>query len=191
MKKAGRVAEAWLNLTFLVAGELYFNPPEGMHMTTKMRFGVLVGIAVIGAVTVPAQACGDKVSALGSGVPFERVSTARVSGNVILVVAAGDAIAGAKEQSRRIRALERAGHDVRVVQNDAELARALQQKSADVVLSDIDAGAQLVPAQLATSCLIRPMNRSAGNLLRSVDEAIAKRKSNADFRCATSVSRGI
>jgi hypothetical protein len=160
-------------------------------MATKMRFGKVLGAAVLGAVLTPAFACGDKVSALGSGVPFERVSMVRVTGNVILVVNAGSANAGAKEQSRLVRALERAGHDVRVVQSDSELADALRQKSADVVLSDTNPGAQLVPAQLASSCVIRPMNRSAGNLVRSVDEAIAKRRTGADFRCAASANHGI
>jgi hypothetical protein len=160
-------------------------------MATKVRFGNFLGAAVLGAVLVPAFACGDKVSALGSGVPFERISMARVTGNVIVVVNAGGATAGAKEQTRLVLALERAGHDVRVVQSDSELADALRQKAADVVLSDSSPVALVVPAQLATSCVIRPMNRSAGNLVRSVDDAIAKRRSSADSRCAASVNHGI
>jgi hypothetical protein len=162
-----------------------------MQMITTVRFGVMLAAAAMGAALEPAQACGDKVSALGSGVPFERVSPTRVTGSVIVVVAAGGAPARANEQSRLVRALEREGHDVRVVQSDSELISALQQKSADVVLSDVDPLAQLVPAQLASSCIIRPLNRSASNLARSIDEAIAKRKSGGSFRCAASVNHGI
>jgi nucleoside-diphosphate-sugar epimerase len=160
-------------------------------MATKVRFGVILGVAFMGAVYVPAFACGDKVSALGSGVPFERVSMVRVTGNVILVGTAGNAGDGAIDQQRLIRALERAGHDVRVVRSDSELATALLQKAADVVLSDNNPSPQPVATQLATSCVIRSLNRSAGNVLRSVDEVIAKRKSSADYRCAASVNRGI
>jgi len=112
-----------------------------------------VGAAVAAAMLTqwgPAAACGDKLAMMGGGVSFDRVNQRRHRGNVVMLRPADvRSHAGAAEDDLR-RALERAGHRVRVMAGVAELDAALGSGTVDVVLIDRVAVPSLPQRELAT-----------------------------------------
>lgn len=94
------------------------------------------------------QACGDKLSVIGGGVRFDRVSQNRYRGNVVMLVAPDSPLRAANDTLKLRQALEAAGHSVRAVESSNELTLALDQSKADVVLVSWD-GAGQIKAQLA------------------------------------------
>ena len=161
-------------------------------MTSSMRISLLMGLSLAALAIAPALACGDKIAALGSGVPFARVMAHHSAGRVVVFMnsaAAGNA--GDDVQNRLVRELERAGHHVSVVHSETELMSALQLSPIDVVLADISASAPPARAALAATCVIRPANRQPGHLVHVVDDIIARRNSAGDYSCAASGRQGI
>jgi len=154
---------------------------------TKLRVLSLAAMAVSAA-----QACGDKVAALGSGVPFERVMAHHAYGRVVVFMNPGaTSNLGDEAQNRLVRALERAGHHVSVVHSATELEDTLHSGPVDAVLADIDASAPPALTALSARCVVSPANRKAGSLVRTVDDIVARRNSAGDSSCATSGHPGI
>ncbi len=159
-------------------------------MRTSKRIGLLaLGLATM--LVSPARACGDKVAALGSGVPFDRVMAHHATGRVVVFMDSGATSDAGEVQNRLVRALERAGHRVRVVHTETELVGTLQGNPADVVLADITPTAPPAVTALATTCVIHPLNRKPGNVVRAVDDIVARRNSAGDNSCVASGHAGI
>jgi hypothetical protein len=160
-------------------------------MTTSVRIKLLVlSVTVLGVSA--AQACGDKIAAMGSGVPFERVMAHHAYGRVVVFMNPGaTSNAGDEAQNRLVRALERAGHHVSVVHSAAELEDTLHSGPVDVVLADIDASAPPALTALSARCVISPANRKAGSVVRTVDDIVARRSPAGDSSCAASGHPGI
>ena len=160
-------------------------------MTTSIRTRLAV-LSLTAMAATAAQACGDKVAALGSGVPFERVMAHHANGSVVVFMnPAATSNAGDEARNRLVRALERAGHHVSVVHSAVELEGALHAGPVDVVLADVNANAPTALASLNARCVISPANRKAGSLVRSVDDIVARRGSAGDSSCAASGHPGI
>jgi hypothetical protein len=153
-------------------------------MKATLHFRLLV-LALATMAAPAAQACGDKVAALGSGVPFERVLAHHASGRVVVFMNSG-ADSNAGDEARLVRALERAGHHVSVVHSAAELEGTLHSGPVDVVLADINATSPPALTALAASCVLSPGNRKAGSLVRTIDDIVARRNSVGDSTCAAS-----
>ena len=79
-----------------------------------------------------AQACGDKLSVIGGGVSFDRVSQHR--GNVVMLVEPNSSLRAANDDLKLRQALEYAGNKVSTVETSAELTRVLDKGKTDVVL---------------------------------------------------------
>jgi DNA-binding NtrC family response regulator len=79
-----------------------------------------------------AQACGDKLSVIGGGVSFDRVS--QHHGNVVMLVEPNSSLRAANDDLKLRKALEYAGNKVRTVENPADLKGVLEQGHTDVVL---------------------------------------------------------
>ncbi len=79
-----------------------------------------------------AHACGDKLSVIGGGVSFDRVSQHR--GNVVMLVEPNSSLRAANDALKLRQALEYAGNKVRTVDIPAELDSLLAQGQTDVVL---------------------------------------------------------
>lgn len=160
-------------------------------MTTSVRLKLLLlSLPALGATA--AQACGDKIAALGSGVPFERVVAHHASGRVVVFMnPAAMSNAGDEAQGRLVKALERAGHHVSVVHSAAELEATLHSGPVDVVLADIDAAAPRALTALAAGCVVSPANRKAGSVVRTVDDIVARRNPAGESSCAASGHPGI
>jgi hypothetical protein len=131
-------------------------------MKTLLRrysIGAATSILVFSA----ALACGDKLVALGGGVPFDRIHSDH-PGNVLLYLNPGSRLNAANNDLRLDRALARAGHTVHSVATRDDLERAMQGAEADVVLMDW-ADAMQLNAQLTDKVPTLPVNYggSAGN----------------------------
>jgi len=91
------------------------------------RLFVLTSLLISALVSVGALACGDSLYRVGKGVSY-RVYTAPLPGSV-LVYAQSE---GARELAE---ALAQSGHDVRLVDNEADLSTELGSGGYDVVIA--------------------------------------------------------
>ena len=153
-----------------------------------------------------AQACGDKLSVIGGGVSFDRVSQHR--GNVVMLVEPNSSLRAANDNLKLRQALEYAGNKVSTVETSAELSRVLELGKTDVVLvswSDavrlqeqmVDrAGSPTVlrvayktdPAELMAAgkqgvCYARAEQRQDRQLVRTVGRVIEQRERNLPVVC--------
>jgi hypothetical protein len=161
-------------------------------MAISHRIGVVLGVSLIFLAAVPSLACGDKVAALGSGVPFERVMAHHSAGRVVVYLnSSAAANSGEDAQHRLVRALQRAGHRVNVAHTEAELAAVLQAGPADVVVADLETLAQPRQSAVAAACLVRLGDRKTGSLVRAVDDIVARRNAAGDYSCDASGRQGI
>lgn len=81
-----------------------------------------------------ADACGDKLSVIGGGVSFDRVSRDQYHGNVVMLLAPNSALRAANDELKLRQALEYAGNKVRTVETAADLASIVAKGNVDVVL---------------------------------------------------------
>jgi hypothetical protein len=92
-------------------------------------------VIVAGLLAAPVcLACGDKLSLVGGGVSFERVSQI-TPGRIVLLAEPGSPLQAADQDLGLVAEFKRAGHEVRVVTDASELDRVLGQQSADVVVA--------------------------------------------------------
>jgi hypothetical protein len=100
---------------------------------------VLLSIcAALVCLVIPSEstACGDKLVALGGGVSFERITARRPVGDLVMLMAPTQH-PDSQERARRIQSLlERAGHNVHLVNDPRELVSVLETRQFDLVLSN-------------------------------------------------------
>ena len=94
----------------------------------------VVALAMVNAPA--AQACGDKLTVLGGGIPFDRVHSSHRQGSLILYLRPDSRLSATNTDARLDQMLTRNGHQVRVVKSSAELRQALKAGRADFVLAD-------------------------------------------------------
>jgi hypothetical protein len=173
------------------------------HLATGVAVGFLLAPAAL--------ACGDKLVALGGGVPFNRIHE-RQSGNVILYLNPRTRFNAANADIRLDAALTRAGHKVRTVATRADLEHALRDAEADLVLMDwadaveLDArlsdkvptlavlyGAQEASAQTETvdRCVFEADHRRSSRVVRAVDRIIDDHTNGRPVDCARIGGRGV
>lgn len=102
-----------------------------------MRPKVII-VAAVGLFAATAAeacpACGDKLSLVGGGVSFERVSQA-TPGRIVVFAEPGSPLQAAETDLGLVAEFKRAGHDVKVVADANELDRVVREQGADVVVA--------------------------------------------------------
>jgi hypothetical protein len=181
-------------------------------MTRKSRLaitGSALGLLALSA----ALACGDKLVALGGGVPFERIHVARHAGQVILYLNPETRLRAANSEIRLDVALTRAGHKVRTVSSRVDLERALQETHADLVLMDWADAMQLnarltdkIPtlpviygggpeefaqAQSQNACVMETNKSKGGQLMRAIEHILEDHEKGLPVDCAKIGGRGL
>jgi hypothetical protein len=159
----------------------------------------------VGAFSV-AEACGDKLVALGGGVSFERVFSSRHPGKLILFLAPDSRLREVNAELRLDNALTRAGHSVRTVSTRAELESFLQEAAADLVVTDwseareleAEVGSRLailpvlsgredgsaVTALAGSGCAVDVNKRKGRQVIRAVDQALERGAKGLPASCA-------
>lgn len=79
-------------------------------------------------------ACGDKLSLVGGGVSFERVSQA-APGRIVLLAEPGSPLQAADTDLGLVAEFKRAGHEVTVVTDPKDLEHVVHEHGADVVVA--------------------------------------------------------
>ena len=105
----------------------------------KKLLAVVVPSAVVllGAMASPVgRACGDKLTILGGGIPFDRIHSDRRHGSVLLYLVPDSRLSKASGDARLDETLTRNGHQVRIAHTDAELKQVLTEEKVDFVLAD-------------------------------------------------------
>ena len=168
----------------------------------------LLGVAIAMFSAQAADACGDKLVALGGGVSFERVFSSRHPGKLILFLRPDSALRTANSDLRIDAALTRAGHSVRTVATRAELDQALQEAEADLVVTDwVDArelnaevGGRMaiLPVQAGehspasaganAGCLVDAGKRKGRQVVHAVEQVLLKHSKGLPLSCSSSAS---
>jgi hypothetical protein len=181
-------------------------------MSRKSRltiFGAAVGLLSLSA----ALACGDKLVALGGGVPFERIHVARHPGTVILYLNPETQLRVANADIRLDTALTRAGHTVRTVVTRADLDRAIQAAGTNLVLMDWADAMQLnarltdkIPtlpviygagpdevaqAQSQNRCVVEANKGKGTQLVRAIEHILQDQQKGLPVDCAQIGGRGV
>jgi hypothetical protein len=107
----------------------------------------LAGLVISALCGSVAFACGDKLSAIGGGVRFERIHASRNPGRIVLYVPAGSNLARANDEARLAVALIRARHQVELIDTPAALTERLTAGTTNLLL--IDARDMPDPASLS------------------------------------------
>jgi hypothetical protein len=143
-----------------------------------------------------ALACGDKLSAIGGGVRFERIHASRHPGKIVLYVPAGSNLARANDEARIAVTLIRARHQVELIDTPGALTERLTDGTTNLLLIDARsmpgpaslghlgtavvpvtyaAGATLQPASDdGTRCVLHLTKRSAQQLVLAVEGMLEK-----------------
>ena len=169
-----------------------------------------LAIAALALASPPsAQACGDKLTVLGGGIPFERIHTNHRHGSLIMYLSPDSRLLATNSDARLDQALTRDGHQVKVVQSSAELKAALDSGQADFVLidwsearhlqPDVVAGVPVVPvtygsdaaerslAQTRSGCVVESSKGHSHQLVHEV-EALLENQSGLAASCAGSLA---
>jgi hypothetical protein len=167
-------------------------------------------IAVLALASAPtAQACGDKLTVLGGGIPFDKIHTNHRHGSVIMYLSPDSKLSATNNDARLDQALTRDGHQVRSVQSSAELKQALDAGQADFVLIDWSDAKQLQPevaakvpivpvtygsdaaeralAQSRSGCVVQSNKRHTQEMVHEV-EALLENQSALATSCAGSLA---
>jgi DNA-binding NtrC family response regulator len=178
-----------------------------MDMPRKLAFCIAVATLPVASAVF---ACGDKLSVIGGGVSFDRVSQHR--GNVVMLVEPNSSLRAANEALKLRQALEYAGNKVRTVDTAAELESVLQQGQVDVVLVSWGESGKL-QAQLAEragsptvlpvayktdpveltsarsegTCFAQVEQRADKRLVRAVGRVMEQREKKAPLDCRNPV----
>lgn len=104
---------------------------------TARQFGVALAAASACLLSLagPAEACGDKLVALGGGVGFERIMVSRNPAHIVLLLEPGSGLAAANERFNFSASLTLAGHEVVIAKSVDEL-RAKQNPAPDLIMVD-------------------------------------------------------
>jgi len=151
-----------------------------------------LAVATLGIAGSPVGlACGDKLTVLGGGIPFEKIHTTHRHGSLILYLSPDSRLSAANSDSRLDQTLTRDGHRVKSVQSSAELKKALDSGQADFVLIDWSEAKQLQPdvtakvpivpvtygddaaeralAQSRTGCVVQSSKRHSQQMVHEVE----------------------
>jgi hypothetical protein len=90
-------------------------------------------------------ACGDKFFVVGRGDRFSRAYASLNPGSIVIYTGGGSDTSKALADGRLQKYFARAGHRVQVAGDSAELTRALQSGSIDIVLADLNEAVLLFP----------------------------------------------
>ncbi len=119
-----------------------------MNKLTSMA--TTLAITTLALASAPsAIACGDKLTVLGGGIPFDKIHTNHRHGSLIMYLSPDSRLSAINSDARLDQALTRDGHQVRLVQSNAELKQALDSGQADFVLIDWSEAAHLQPGVIA------------------------------------------
>jgi hypothetical protein len=166
---------------------------------------ILLGILACGYSLSAAQACGDKLLALGGGVSYERVFSSRHPGNLILLLRPESALTAANDRLRLDNALQRAGHKVRTVNSRTELESSLREAAADLIVTDWEDARALAPEVAArvailpvvsgpektpkagsasgTDCLVDVNRHKGRQMIRAVDQLLERGEKGLPANC--------
>ena len=173
---------------------------------------MIIGAASALLLQSAAFACGDKLVALGGGVPFERIHVARHPGKVILYLDVDSGLRAANADMRLDTALTRAGHRVLTVATPADLDRAMAQSGADLVVMDWAVEAK-IKARLADNvrtlpilygaapqdvtraraqdhCVVDASRRDGARLLLTIEQILEDQTKGFPVDCARAGGRG-
>jgi len=103
-------------------------------MSHKPWAVIAASALVLGALSAPAWACGDKLLMLGRGIRFQSRHTPHPA---VVLVYMPDSTRGTLVDPKLESALTEAGHKLRLVGTEEELARAIRSGGFDVVLADV------------------------------------------------------
>jgi hypothetical protein len=169
-----------------------------------------LAVAVLALASAPsAQACGDKLTVLGGGIPFDKIHTNHRHGSVIMYLSPDSKLSATNNDARLDQALTRDGHQVRLVQSSAELKQALDSGQADFVLIDWSEAKQLQPdvvakvpivpvtygtdaaeralAQTRSGCVVQSSKGHDHQMVHEV-EALLENQSGLASSCAASLA---
>jgi len=167
--------------------------------------GLLLGLVLAPAV---ACACGDKLVALGGGLPFERVVMSRHPGHVVLLLSPGSGLNQANDRFNIASTLSLVGHDVTIVPSQRELDDLLASERPDIVLVDAAEAQQgvartssaaaaptVLPVHFDPStpsarsrqkqgnCVAEIAGRGSRQLLRTIEQVLAARSEHRPLSC--------
>jgi hypothetical protein len=120
-------------------------------MNKSISLATALGLATLALASAPvAQACGDKLTVLGGGIPFEKIHTNHRHGSLVMYLSPDSRLSAFNNDARLDQALTRDGHQVKMVQSSAELKQALDAGQVDFVLIDWNEAKQLQPNVVAS-----------------------------------------
>jgi hypothetical protein len=158
-------------------------------------------------------ACGDKLSLVGGGVSFERVSQAGPPGRIVVLAEPGSVVQTADSDLGLVAEFKRAGHDVKVVADAGELDRVVRDQGADVVVAHWSEAAAtagrlgtgtgsptVVPVSYKSSdaadamaagagrCVCQVDQRKGRKLTETIDKVLDKRRKGEPADCPVVVA---
>src|SRR6266536_1615889 len=134
-----------------------------------------------------AAGCGDKFVMIGGG---SRVNRSKFPSRVLVFMNPGSRIPAAEKEFHVEATLTAAGHKAKVVESEAEVQKALDSGSYDIVLADSadlpllykPTAAELSAAEKEANCLVRP-SRKSSDLLAVIDETMRDRQKGVAPNC--------
>ena len=150
----------------------------------KPKVIILAAAGLLAATAAEAcPACGDKLSLVGGGVSFERVSQAGPPGRIVVLAEPGSQLQAADKDLGLVAEFKRSGHDVKVVADANELDRVVREQGADVVIAHWSeatatagrlgkgsASPTVVPVSYKSSDAAEAMAAGAGKCVCQVDQ---------------------
>jgi hypothetical protein len=177
-------------------------------MDKPSKLALCIAVATLSAASA-AYACGDKLSVIGGGVSFDRVTR---HGIVVMLVEPNSSLRAANEALKLRQALEYAGNKVRTVDTPAELESVLRQGPVDVVLvswgdsgkwearfADLTGSPTVLPVAYKTNpaeltsasrqgaCFARVEERGDKRLVKAVGRVMEQREKKAPLDCRNPV----
>jgi hypothetical protein len=176
-------------------------------MLGPLRYA-LCGLAITLFAIQSAEACGDKLVALGGGMSYQRVFSSRHPGKLILFLRPDSALRAVNAELGIDTALVRAGHTVRTVTTRAELDQALQAAAADLVVTDwvdarelnVQVGGRvaILPVRVGErphtsgfpndSCLVDAGRRKGRQVVHAVEQVLILHSKGLPSGCSTSAA---
>jgi hypothetical protein len=163
---------------------------------------IVAGMLVLGPGA--AAGCGDKFVLIGGG---SRVNRSRFPSRVLVFMNPGSRIPAAEKEFHVEATLTAAGHRAKVVESQAEVQKALDSGSYDIILADFadvpglkarcgastskpavlpllykPTSEELAAAEKEASCLARPSKKSS-DLLAVIDETMQGRQKGIAPNC--------
>ena len=174
---------------------------------------VIIVVGILAATAAEAcPACGDKLSLVGGGVSFERVSQA-APGRIVVLAEPGSPLQAADADLGLVAEFKRAGHDVKVVPDANELDRVVREQGADIVVTHWSEAAATAArlgtggtsptvvsvsykaddaaaakAAGSTKCVSQADKSNGRKLTETIDKALERRRKGEPADCAEVVA---